>query len=83
MEHGNLYSIFNETVYGTKMITKDSTINRDNIWESHYASDFVKAEYSLVDEVGAFNNYYNAMYINDYGARLVTQLCAESYEIIY
>jgi hypothetical protein len=83
MEHGNLYSIFNETDYGTKMITKDSTMSRDNIWISHYASDFVTSEYGSVDEVGAFNNYYNAMYINDYGARLVTQFRAESYEIIY
>lgn len=83
MEHRNLYSTFNETYYGTKMITKDSTMSRDNIWISHYASDFVTSEYGSVDEVGAFNNYYNAMYINDYGARLVTQFRAESYEIIY
>ncbi len=65
------------------MITKDSTITRDNIWISLYASDFVRSEYSSVDEVGAFNNHYEALYINDYGARLVTQFRAESYEIIY
>jgi hypothetical protein len=83
MEHGDLYSIFNETDYGTKMITKDSTITRDNIWISLYASDFVSSEYSSVGEVGAFNNHYDALYINDNGARLVTQFRAESYEIIY
>jgi len=83
MEHGDLYSIFNETDYGTKMITKDSTMGRDNIWISNYASDFVTSEYSSVDEVGTFNNYYDALYINDYGSRLVTRFRAESYEILY
>ncbi|MCF7924491.1 MAG: hypothetical protein K9L64_05220, partial [Candidatus Izimaplasma sp.] len=83
MEHGDFYSIFNQTVYGTKMITKDSTMGRDNTRISNYASDFVTSEYSSVDEVGTFNNFYDALYINDYGSTLATRFRAESYEILY
>lgn len=83
LEHGTLYSIFNQTEYGTKIITKDSTMSSDNRNTSNYASDYVTSEYSSVDEITTINNYFNAIYINDYGSRLVTRFRAESYEVFY
>lgn len=83
LEHGELYSIFHDTKYGTKIVSKDSTMSGDDKHNSKYISDIVSSEYGSINEVGVFNSFFKVQYINDYGSRLVTQQSAESIEIIY
>lgn len=83
LTHGRFYSIFEDTEYGTKVITKFSELTDDDDYYRNYLSDFVSSEYQGIQDVGRFRTFHNAHLINDYGSRLDTINSATSFEILF